>query len=426
MPSPSGALGRPHRRVGRSMGVADSPLRGRVIFVEGAPRSGTTLLTALIACHPDIAGILSESHLFDRGLGALFDNHESSDPAQTYLRSYLSRERLVGLLRDLADGVLEEMRSAVKPDAPLIVEKTPADPARPNVTLARKVECFPDARFVHIVRDEASVALSLTRSPWNPDPSDRAGRRRWRAAVDAVREILADHPGYTEVRYDDLAGEPVETNAPPVRVARRSSGREGDEPGRADVARTVCRARPWSGGPRPPPERQVCRSAEHVSTRPGAGSTNLGGPSSRPRHRAAAETRCREGHCGGVRRGDAARRRPPFGGANRALARVRVEERGGRSADDRRLGTRGPADRGRPGIRPEVLSESWTFNPGPSLVTVFFSGLRGDGARVDLSWGVVVRGDGISRVTLVSAGAVSGRPLRPWPHFPVTSENATG
>ena len=38
------------------MGREGSPLRDRVIFVEGAPRSGTTWLVTLLATHPEIAG----------------------------------------------------------------------------------------------------------------------------------------------------------------------------------------------------------------------------------------------------------------------------------------------------------------------------------------------------------------------------------
>ena len=54
------------------MGRQDSPLQGRVIFVEGAPRSGTTLLVTLLATHPEIAGVQAESHLFDFGQGWLY------------------------------------------------------------------------------------------------------------------------------------------------------------------------------------------------------------------------------------------------------------------------------------------------------------------------------------------------------------------
>ncbi len=107
------------------MSVADSPLRERVIFVEGAPRSGTTLLVSMLATHPEIAGIVAESHLFDRGVGALFDNHARDAQYEGFLANYVSADELADLVRDLCDGVLLTMRERVKPEAERVVEKTP-------------------------------------------------------------------------------------------------------------------------------------------------------------------------------------------------------------------------------------------------------------------------------------------------------------
>src|SRR3712207_3808898 len=95
------------------MGVAGSPLRDRVIFVEGAPRSGTTWLVTLLATHPEIAGVQAESHLFDFATDRLFDNLEHRHPTLHGLRSYLDRDQLVDLVRDLCDGVFMAMRDHV-------------------------------------------------------------------------------------------------------------------------------------------------------------------------------------------------------------------------------------------------------------------------------------------------------------------------
>src|SRR5829696_8348006 len=95
------------------MGVAGSPLRERVIFVEGAPRSGTTWLVTLLATHPEIAGVQAESHLFDFGTDRLFDNFEHRHPHLHGLWHYLEREQLVDLVRDFCDGVLLAMRAHV-------------------------------------------------------------------------------------------------------------------------------------------------------------------------------------------------------------------------------------------------------------------------------------------------------------------------
>src|SRR3954463_9723798 len=91
----------PDRLGSAPMGRASSPLRDHVIFVEGAPRSGTSWLVTLLATHPDIAGVEAESPLFDFGVDRLFDNHEYRDPLFHGLDSYLDRDELVDLARDL-------------------------------------------------------------------------------------------------------------------------------------------------------------------------------------------------------------------------------------------------------------------------------------------------------------------------------------
>ena len=59
------------------MGVADSPLRDRVLFIEGA-RSGTKRGSSSCSrrTRRSRAWLPAESHLFDFGLDRLFDNFE--------------------------------------------------------------------------------------------------------------------------------------------------------------------------------------------------------------------------------------------------------------------------------------------------------------------------------------------------------------
>src|SRR4051812_48466444 len=111
------------------MGIADSPLRDRVIFVVGAPRSGTTWLLNLLTTHPEIAGVEAESHLFDFGVDRLFDNFDGRNPGiRPGLRAYAERAALVDAVRDLCDGLLLAMRSRVSAGkTPFVVEKTPTE-----------------------------------------------------------------------------------------------------------------------------------------------------------------------------------------------------------------------------------------------------------------------------------------------------------
>src|SRR4051794_37897609 len=194
------------------MGVGGSLLRDRVIFVEGAPRSGTTWLVTLLATHPEIAGVEAESHLFDFGGDRLFDNLEGRDPTFHGLMSYLDREELVDLVRDLCDGVLMAMRSHVCPGAapPFVVEKTPISSRPGGLDLARKRDCYPDAWYIHIVRDREAVARSLMRAPWMSDRSYAACTGLWDRTVGHARETLGDLPRYREVSYEELRADPAE------------------------------------------------------------------------------------------------------------------------------------------------------------------------------------------------------------------------
>jgi hypothetical protein len=181
-----------------------SPLHGTPIFIVGAPRSGTTWLHQLLATHPDVA-TGGEAHLFCEGVGALFDNH-AGDDAHMGLSTWLTRPELVALVRELADGVFATMRDAVRPGATRILDKTPNHVPYS----ARLAEVYPDATFIHIIRD-ARDSVSSQHDLWSAWDSTYdawdAAARAWRAAVEDAREHLAALR-YHEVRYEDLVREP--------------------------------------------------------------------------------------------------------------------------------------------------------------------------------------------------------------------------
>jgi hypothetical protein len=183
-------------------------LRDRVVFVEGAPRSGTTLISALLAAHPDIAGSAAESHLFDQGVGCLFDNYGGRS-GTAHLPNWVSRTELVDLVRDLCDGVLAGVARRTASEAGYILEKTPAPRFDPVRTMERKHECFPDAWHIHIVRDPKRVVDSLMRMPWNEDRS-RGASEHWRkAGVEAIRQTFETAGRYREIHYEELVLDPV-------------------------------------------------------------------------------------------------------------------------------------------------------------------------------------------------------------------------
>ncbi len=78
------------------------------------------------------------------------------------------------------------------------------------------LETFPECRFVHLLRDGRDVSLSLARR-WSREAPGHdpgiylmAGAVRW--CWDVSRALEAkDHPGYMELRYEDLVGQPLDS-----------------------------------------------------------------------------------------------------------------------------------------------------------------------------------------------------------------------
>jgi len=400
------------------VGVSDSPLRDQVVFVEGAPRSGTTFLSALLAAHPGIAGTTSESHLFDWGVSELFDNFDGLGGRRPYLSHWIERPQFTDLVRSLVDGVFEGMRAATKAEAEFALEKTPAARMRPAVVLRRKLECFPDGWYIHIVRDGDAVTRSLMRGPWNPDRSPQACRRWWREGVAAIRSVLGDQERYREVRYEELASRPAET----VSQLFDWLGLDYDDELLARVE-SLSRVRFSDLGP---PEDQTVAVASQQPFRQRA-STHL-----------SAVRGWRDGTRGGTA-AELARRAASAIESGRPAALGAATLEAIRSDDAERLSTltgerldftyrsndgdlrhEGDAARdamlelGRRVFSARFLNESWSVG-GRDPVVVLFSGVRPDGRRVDLSMSLAILRRRVRRFEVVSAGELAGRAARALP-----------
>jgi hypothetical protein len=389
------------------MGRAGSPLRDRVIFVEGAPRSGTTWLVTLLATHPEIAGVEAESHLFDFGIDHLFDNFEGRDPHLHGLQSYLERDELVDLVRDLCDGVLIAMRSHVSTGArpAFVVEKTPFTAGIDGLELVRKRECYPDAWYIHIVRDREAVAQSLMGAPFMADRSYAACAGFWDRTVGHARATLGDLPRYREVSYEELRADPAEgcralfawlgvgtgdDTLESVRVISRDQysdlGAVAAAPGRrvsrarAVLKRQLERIVP-AGRTEAPGSALAFTFVCALRTRDAETLRSLTAPSLELVFRSAD--------------GDLSLR-----GEDGRAALMRIAE----DTFTRRYVGEWWASAGGPG-------EWWTAAPGKPLWTLFCSALGGDATRVDLAIALVVEDDLVRRAVVISAGPLAGRPI---------------
>lgn len=170
-----------------------------VFFIVGCPRSGTTLLRRMLNAHPDVAvapetffmrhfweqrdayGDLSEAAVLDR----LIDNLVATPAFESMgLNAEAIRDAVHRAGHRWSKVFLVLLRRfAERRDAQFVGEKTP------NHVLFLPTLCrwYPDARFVHLVRDPRAVSNSWRTVPWSSgyrwrdaevwDEFVRAGRR---------------------------------------------------------------------------------------------------------------------------------------------------------------------------------------------------------------------------------------------------------
>lgn len=194
---------------------------GEMVFLVGAPRSGTTWLQRLLASHPRVR-TGQESDLFSKYLGPLvrtwraqvqaeLSEETASGRGGVGLPCYLTEaEYLESLGRHLAD-LLETVTAGLGPED-LFLEKTP-DHAE---FIAEIKLLLPRSRFIHLIRDPRDVVASMLDASrgwgkaWAPPKAELAAAR-WRTLVSAARAAGEGLPAseYREVRYEQLIADPA-------------------------------------------------------------------------------------------------------------------------------------------------------------------------------------------------------------------------
>lgn len=181
-----------------------------VVFVVGAGRSGTTWLQMMLGAHPSVA-TGQESQLFNNYLRKMYEQwaRELKFPETDKVRkhgitSYIDETRFIELLRSFAVDVFGNVMNA-KPGATLFLEKSPNNSF--NIDLIFK--CFPDARYIHLIRDGRDVVTSMLAAKsgwgkgWAPD-NGFDGASEWVTAVSESQRLADMTNRYIEVRYESL------------------------------------------------------------------------------------------------------------------------------------------------------------------------------------------------------------------------------
>jgi hypothetical protein len=204
--------------------------RAKRVFIVGCRRSGTTWTMMLFAHHPNVVTLRfadffrplkrfggwwgrSDGH----GLRAVlrdpverFAGAAGKDGlAEIELRDIVSKQRYYELVRPVADDVYDRV-AACKEGTLAVVEQTPENVRCWEDVLA----VFPDAYFLHIIRDPRAVFCShrnASRSWADPlrfSSSPIEVAREWGREVHHGRRIADATERYREVRFEDLKQDP--------------------------------------------------------------------------------------------------------------------------------------------------------------------------------------------------------------------------
>lgn len=189
-----------------------------LVFLVGAPRSGTTWLQRLLASHPRVQ-TGQESRVFDAYLGRHLRTWDAEVERRTRpglaarpgvgLGAYLRREDVVDSLRFT---VAKMTAAAGLQPGEVFLEKSPGHAQfLPEIRAV-----FPEARFIHIHRDPRDVigSILIASRSWGRDWAPRTARAavdRWTRSVQAVRRSQRElgSEGFFEVAYGDLRTGPV-------------------------------------------------------------------------------------------------------------------------------------------------------------------------------------------------------------------------
>lgn len=194
------------------------------VFIIGCPRSGSTWLSLLLAQHPEVTVFQHAKFMQylrslyawwkkkDVGFGksivsvASNDIEPSAAGKRTPLRygSIFSEKDCVGLCRNAADQVFHAVAKK-HAGTKVVVDKTPE-----SLHIASFInKVYPDAIFLHIVRDPRSVVTSLksagktwAKGEFPTKIIDAA--EFWNFHVSIGQKVMEQTPNYMQIRYEDL------------------------------------------------------------------------------------------------------------------------------------------------------------------------------------------------------------------------------
>lgn len=207
----------------------------RPIFIVGAPRSGTNIFYRTFAKHPDLAWISNitkkaPSSLWLTRILMLFRNDHRPTEANNIWQKFTGDDDESLDRDDVTAAACKYLRKVLQNNLqlfnkPRFVNKCPGN----SVRIEFLKEIFPDAIFIHIIRDGRAAAYSIMRSRlghsgayWSVKPPGwqallklpliDACALQWKMTVESILQSAKNLPRgqYMAVKYEEFVARPSE------------------------------------------------------------------------------------------------------------------------------------------------------------------------------------------------------------------------
>lgn len=194
----------------------------RPVFIAGCDRSGTTLLGDLLGNTSWTVTTPESQFIHDLMVQIKLGSFDSALSAAQWLNDnfryvvwdlQLSSQQLASLIdldnpRNTVESLVECYISKHQPNkgsADVWIDHTPD-----NFKYHPVLKClFPEARFIHIVRDGRAICASIKHLDWGPNNAYSASRHWAERLQQAVTVEVAEGNSLMRVRYEDLVAEPA-------------------------------------------------------------------------------------------------------------------------------------------------------------------------------------------------------------------------
>lgn len=193
-------------------------MRGRVCFVIGSPRSGSTLLMRILNAtsaiysrpEPHLFPALAHLGFWDRVDQAPYDQIQAQDGTRDFVTDLPGGEAdYYDACRAYMDVLYGRMLSTAAGGEQYFLDKTPAN----ALVLPFMERVYPDAKFIVLTRHPAAIFASYANSFFDGDFESAVNfnpiiSRYVPAIADFLRNASAPH---LHVRYEDLVSDPEGT-----------------------------------------------------------------------------------------------------------------------------------------------------------------------------------------------------------------------